>query len=534
MHALLGKITEVTPTPATAGLGNNSTRWTIRFKAACVMPERTRVPEWLKDPVLTIEREVADPRELGHPGATLLLTPAESARWLHPLAVAPTVTYGELPRTLQLHLRWWKEEKLPEFRVQANGRWHAGQFVRDGDGGIATVETASFFEFEPRLPVAFEVTCDKINVACTVLPENEPYYRKLLLPEGERHRLENGWYCVDINAQRHGAGIEALVEKGRGVDHFRLPENRIQPAFHNGGHTDRFCTSWDWSEKMQEVAMTCAGARREGAATRLSLEGIVDEGQNMRTSVLYTLYDGLPLILLERSFQFHKGKSKEGDGKEKDEKPKEPIDDMKPLQLGFRAAWKAERDGHSGSRLLCVDGEHLAVVRGAQAGEYVDYEGWRMSDGWALAEHPRRREYTLYLFDRQAPPHLATWLGAEAMTLEPFWPYAPVRPEESLGYSVALTAGEIAGAGVEGAWVACRAPIAGGGVRCAVIARLRDATEVTTADLTLGGQTRETALQRILVPGIGSISYAIVEFAHGRLDHPFDGTVARIPDRRGV
>jgi hypothetical protein len=126
------------------------------------------------------------------------------------------------------------------------------------------------------------------------------------------------------------------------------------------------------------------------------------------------------------------------------------------------------------------------------------------------------------------------WLGAEAMTLEPFWPYAPIRPEESLGYSVALTAGEIAGAGVEGSWVACRSPIRGGGVRCAVIARLRDAIEGPSAYLTLGEETRETALQRILVPGIGSVAYAIVEFPHGRLDDPFDGTVARIPGRRGA
>jgi hypothetical protein len=532
MHALLGKITEIAPTPASVGLGNGAPRWTIRFKAACVMPERARVPEWLKEPILTIEREVADPRELGHPGDSILLTPAESARWLRPLAVTPTVAYGRPPRTLQLHLRWWKDEKLPEFRIRANGRWQAGQFTRDGDGGLATVDTAAFFEYEPRLPVAFEVTCDKINVACTVLPENEPYTRKLLLPQGERHRLESGWYRVDVNALSHGAGIEALVETGRGVDHFRSPENRIQQPFHNAGHVDRFTTGWDWSDKMQEVAMTCAGARREGAATRLSLDGVVDEGQNLRTSAVYTLYDGLPLLLVERSFQFHKGKGKEGDGKEKEEKPKEPIDDMKPIRLGFRAAWMAERDGATGSRLLCLDGERLAVTRCAQVGDHVDYESWRMVDGWALAEHPRRREYTMYLFDRQAPPHLGSWMGAQTLTLEPFWPFMPARPDESLGYSLALTTGEIGGAGVEGAWVACRAPLAGGGVRCAVIARLRDALAGTTAALTLGDETREAPLQQVLIPCVGSVSYAIVEFPHGRPDHLFDGTVARIPSRR--
>src|SRR5262249_34683190 len=153
-------ITEIAPTPASVGLGNRVPRWTVRFKAACVMPERARVPEWLKEPILTVEREVADPRELGHPGDSILLTPEESARWLRPLAVTPSVAYGRPPRTLRLALRWWKEEKLPEFRIQANGRSHAGQFTRDGDGGVVTVETAAFFEYEPRLPVAFEVTCD--------------------------------------------------------------------------------------------------------------------------------------------------------------------------------------------------------------------------------------------------------------------------------------------------------------------------------------------------------------------------------------
>jgi len=69
-------------------------------------------------------------------------------------------------------------------------------------------------------------------------------------------------------------------------------------------------------------------------------------------------------------------------------------------------------------------------------------------------------------------------------------------------------------------------------VRCAVIARLRDALAGTTAALTLGDETREAALQQVLIPCVGSVSYAILEFPHGRPDHLFDGTVARIPSRR--
>src|SRR5260370_777816 len=82
----------------------------------------------------------------------------------------------------------------------------------------------------PRRTIRFEVTCDKLKAGCTVVPQDGPYAARLLLPEGERHRLESDWYVVDIEPGSHGGGIEALREKGRGVDHFRRPEDRIQDA----------------------------------------------------------------------------------------------------------------------------------------------------------------------------------------------------------------------------------------------------------------------------------------------------------------
>ncbi len=536
MQALLGKITNIT-SPGETSAGGAPTRadarsLEVKFKAACVLPQRTKIPEWLKDQVLTLQRAVRDPREVGEPGDSLVLTPNESARWLSPLTVSPTILSGELPPTLQVRLRWWKEEKLPEFTVRANGRQRSGQFVKEGDEGVASIETASFFSFVPHLPVVFEVTCDKLKAACTVLPKDEPLASKLLLPEGEQYRLENRWYRLGVVGRTQAGGITSLREKGRGTDHFRSPENLIHPECQYAGHLDRFSAQgWGWSEQMVEAAMTCAGARREDGTVRLALEGMVDEGQNLRTSVSYTLYGELPLLLLERAFQFQKGKGGDKD-KEKEEKPKEPIDEMRPVRLGFRAAWQAERGGSSGSRVLCTDGERLTITRPGQVGEMHHNHHWRMSDGWAIAEHPGRREYMMYLFDRQSPPHLVVWMGEHTFTLEPFWTHRPVRPEESAGYATALTAGEICGAGDEGGWVACRCEGPEGGVRCAVVARLRGSSATQSAWFVLGRDRREVPLASVLIPGVGPVFAATADFPEGQLSDPFDAAVGRIDRRR--
>jgi hypothetical protein len=502
----------------------------IKFKAACVLPQRTSIPEWLKDQVLTLRRAVPDPREIGEPGDSLVLTPEESAEWLCPLTVTPGFVYCTVPAALQVRLRWWKDEKLPEFTVRANGRQHSGQFVKEGNEGAASVDTAPFFGFQPHLPAVLEVTCDKLRAACTVLPANESFARKLLLPEGEQYRMENDWYALDVIARTQAGGILALREKGRGVDHFRGRENLIQHECEFSGHTDRFSAQgWGWSDQLREATMACAGVRREGGTVRLALEGVVDEGQNLRTSVVYTLYDELPMLLIERAFQFQKGKGDKD--KEKEEKPKEPIDDMRPVRLGFRAAWQAEREGEAWSRILCTDGQRLTSHRPGQIEEEHYNSHWRMSDGWAVAEHPSRREATMYLFDRQSPPHLAVWRGEHTLTLEPFWPHRPVRPEESVGYAAALTMGEIWGVSEDGGWVACRCERADNGVRCAVIARLRADTRSETARFAVGTERQETRLERIVAPGVGPVFAAIADFPDHRINEPFDAEVGRIGRR---
>jgi hypothetical protein len=529
MNALLGKITHINQPEGTAA-GNGAGPLEVKFKPACVLPRRNAVPEWLKDQSLTLRRAVPDPRELGEPGDSLVLTPVESAHWLYPLSVTPAVAYGRLPETLQLRLAWWKDEKLPEFTVRANGRTRSGQFTKEGDVGVATVETAPFFGIDPALPVAFEITCDKMKVACTVLPENEPCARKLLSPEGEQYRLENAWYGIDITGRSRAGALTSFQEKGRGVDHFRAPENLIHHEGEHAGHLDRLRMGWDWG-KTDGTAMTCSGARRDAVSMHLSLEGVVDEGEGLRTRVDYSLYDALPLLLWERTFQFSKGKG--GEKKDdKDEKPKELIDDLKSVKLGFRAAYQPDRNGATRSRLLCADGKRLAAIRPALTGEHIYFGHWRIVDGWAMAEHPGRQEYSLYLFDRQSPPNLATALGAHTITLEPEWPQLPVRPDEVTGFSVALTAGEIAGASVEGAWVACRSALPDGGVRAALVGRLRDEVAPANATFTLGDESSTVTLQGLLLPGIGMARFATVDFPEGRLDQPFAADLDRVARRR--
>jgi hypothetical protein len=55
------------------------------------------------------------------------------------------------------------------------------EFVKENEDYIAAIETGLFFDSAPRLPVTFEVTCDQLKAACTVLPSDEPCARKLLL-----------------------------------------------------------------------------------------------------------------------------------------------------------------------------------------------------------------------------------------------------------------------------------------------------------------------------------------------------------------
>lgn len=529
MHALLGKITQITEQQDAGLVGLH--RLEVSFKASCILPARSKTPEWLKDQVLKVQRDVVDMREVGNAGDSIVLTTAESIRWLYPLAVTPNIAHGALPATLGINLRWWKDENPPEYLVRANARQLSGKFVKTDDGFSVEINTADLFTAAPCLPVDIEVTCDKMKVVCSVLPAAAPVSRKLTTPERELQRLENAWYAIDIPLQAGGGGIISLVEKGRAVDHFRKPPDVVQHLFEHSGHVDRYSNHWRPNDKMNEVAMICAGARHEAGAMRLCLEGVVDEGQNLRTSVAYTLFDDIPLLCWQREFHFHPGAKK--DDKAQEEKPKDTIDDVQQLGLAPRAIWMAECDGLTGSRLLTAYDDQLVVARCARANDGIWGFNWRMKKGWIIVEHPHRSECSMYLFDPQTPPFLTSWLGTHSISLETNWPLQPVRPGGSVGISQALTVGEFCGASVDGAWVACRSALTNG-IRCAVIARPSGESMERTAIFSLGDVTHTVELEKMLLPGVGAIAVATADFTDGQMDQPFDVTVAGIPSRRLV
>jgi len=528
MTALSGKITAVR---AISGEQQAKQRVEISFKAACRLPARTQAPEWLKDQVLKIEREVTDLREVGDPGDYLPLSVEESSRWLYPLQVAPAVCYGAMPENLAISLRWWKDEKGPEYQILANGRRITGTFDKTGNVFTANLPTASFFSSAPALPVEFTVTCDKMKAVCTVLPAGTPYARRLLLPAGEVYRVENSWYRLDILAGKEGGGIAAWHERGREIDHFQRPEHLIERPLEMAGHLDRFYQGWRPSEKMTTLAMSCTGIRREQDAARLFLEGVLDEGQILRTTVTCLVPDDLPLVVWQREFHFHTGKKPPEPDKQKEELPKEPIDEMMLMGMGFRGAWLTERNGASGSRMFSAYRDQLVTLRSAEVNRMLRCNGWRMSSGWAMVEHPERHDYTLYLFDRHRPPFLYSWAGAQTITLEPAWLPAPARAGDSCGFTLAISAGEVGGVSPNGGWVACRAALPDGGVRCGIIARLHDAVE-PTARVTLGDMERAVPLTLTRVLGVGMVASAVVDFPAGMLSLPLSAVVGDIPARR--
>jgi hypothetical protein len=527
MNALLGRITRVRKRQggkATRG----QHRLVVSFKPVCVMPSRAAVPPWLRDQDLTVSRTVADPRELGGVGDSLVLTPGESARWLFPLRVEPEEAYAKVPEKVRLTLRWWKDRRPGDCTVCANGRRRTAKFARRGEVFTASFVPRDFFDGEPSLPASFEVSFGELKVGCAVLPAERSCYCRLRTARGDRHRIESRWYTVDVCADRWGGGISMLREKGRRADHFTSDDDLVHDVFDHGGHIDR--VEIGWKNKMRDVAMTCASARREGEATRLRLEGALDDAKGIRTSAAYTVFDNLPLVALQRDVLVHRGSEQKEDKKKDKQKPKEPIDELIRVSLGFRAAFPAESEGHSGSRVLSVDEDRFAVVRTAQPLDWF-WPRWRLKDGWVLVEHPRRRQCMLYLFATQEAPTLRTWTARRVVALEPRWAPTPVRPQSGTGFALALSAGELCGADVAGAWVACRRP-AGEGVQCALVGHFR--RRPGDARFVVGGAAAEAAIERLLLPGIGTVYVASAHMAKGRMADAFDASAGNIPARRAT
>lgn len=529
MEGLLGKITGIAAREDGAGRHH----LTIRCTPACLLPTRQAPPEWLHETELTVERTVADPREVGGIGDSIILNAAESARYLHPLAVTPAITYGALPATLCLSLCWWENEEPPPFCVQANGRCVRGLFPRTDEGFVAEVSTDAFFPTAPALPVEFTVTCGALRATATVLPAGAPLVRGLALLEGMAYRLENSWYSIDVVAHSGGGAIFAWREPARHFDHFQRPTNLICIPLHIAGHTDQLIMNWSMelgctpSETMTALALDNVGVWRESAASRLTMAGPADRALHLRTSVDCTLLDALPLLLWRRGYQFER----ESAAEIKPPTPQEPIDTTTSFGYGFRAAWIAERQATFGSRILSADADRLVVLRNLQSHRRFTGNGWRLHSGWALVEHPGRRACMLYLFDQYHAPELVSWTTPTSLTLEPVWPLLVAHAGDALAFTLAISAGECCGAAATGAWVGCRTPLPGGGIRCAIIARLRNQA-AGQASFTLGELRQEVALRQCELPGVGAVVSALADFSEGAMAQPLDIIVADIPQRR--
>lgn len=530
MEAILGRIVSIQTTDIHSSESDTTSPLSVTLQPTCLLPERASIPEWLKDTKLTVSRAPLDPREVGREGDSIVLAPGESDRFLHPLRIDPVLTVGHLAETLTLHLRWWKDETPPNAEARANGRVQTLIWKRDGDKFTASLETHLLFSSTPpTLPIRIDIRCGALKASYSALPSEENHFRPVATPYSERHRAANPFLVAEITASCHAGGIVALLERGRGLDHFGdATSDLIAPALERAGHHDRVRVGWEVVGKMKEASLACTGSRRDAGAARLMLEGKIED--DLRTAVSYTLYDDLPLLLMQRDYYFEK---KEEKGDDKADKPKELVDDLKPVAFGFRSSSRVDPGS---SRILCGDGESLVTVRPSDGGEYKRYNYWSMADGWAIVEHPIRRSYLLYLMDPTTPPNLAFWMGRGTIVIEPDWPYRPARPGNSAGVSLALAAGELAGASADGVWLATRAPFPNsGGVLCAVVARLKDGTEAAqnpTVAFRLGSRTRAATLERAQLPGVGRVYTATVAFEDGALSDDWDVAAAGIGSRR--
>lgn len=472
-------------------------------------------------------REVADPREVGSPGDSVLLTPDESAPLLCPLQVTPALVRGALPETLTLALHWWKDEHPPPVTLSAGGRRVTETWQCGDEGYCLELSTAAFQFLSPAVPMVIEIRCGPLQVECPIVPAGVPAAVKINLPSRTRYRMENDWYALEVSVSPGIGALASLEEQARAVEHFPLPANRIDWSFENAGQLDRYATGWKSSKRMREAVADVAGVQQESAGARLFIEGTVDEERRLRAALTCLLYDHLPLLSWQRTFRRQPGKASEKHDTRS--AVTVPIDDLQAFAPGIRTAWMAD----AGSRILCACDDHLVIYRPTQVNDSLHAQGWWVADGWVLIEHPARQQCTLYLFDPVNPPLLASRRQAGAITFEPWWPMAPMHAGDVAAFSLALSAGECCGAdSLRGAWLACRKVDDVFGVTCAVVARLRGLSPEETARLTLGNTVREVPLHECALPGIGQLHFAVVEFPNGRVDDPLHVEVAGIPSRR--
>lgn len=524
MQGLIGKITSLKE----INVSDNNVTFTVKFSPVSTLPNRKPVPDWLKGQTLEVERTVQDRREIGGVGDSIVLNALESAKWLHPLVVSTELAVGVVPNNLELNLRWWKEDKAPSYRVKANNVILNGEFEPSGNGQFnATVSTDGFSKI---LPLTISVECESINVTSNILPDGklggwpvESSYKKT-------YEIDSVWYRASVITNSHMGGIVSLKEKARDINHFQAPEGITQPVLENGGHYDRYRTSaWDWNGKSYDAGLTSKSVRCLQDTVRFSSETVVDEGENLYSSCSCIFYNDFPLMAYERNFQRRSPKDKKSDNGI----PEEAIDSIVSIGMGCRSATLIERNGGiNSSRAVFTHDGKLLKVRSSMPYEYMQLGGSKgiltIEDGWTLIEHPNRKSYLLYLFDRSLPPIFGLWNGLHEMSFEPMWLNTLLKQDSSCGLSFGLAAGETAGVSERGAWVACRRPTASGAIETGIVARLRDNKD-NKVTVTSGSCVKEAELASVIVPGIGWISYTTVLLDNG--DKPFTVNLAGMEGR---
>ncbi len=475
MHALLGKIIEVV---------SDGSHHKVTFEPLCTLPDHKAPPAHLKDQKLSIERETPDPREIGERGDSIALTVKESLVFLRPLTLLePEHSTSEG----HLLLRWWKDDTPPEWTVRAGYKILSGAWTRSqGSTHWQAALGADDLKELPR-PSELEICCGDLKIHHTLTPA-PPFAAKVCKRWGQVHRMESHWLSVDVTPKSGGA-LASLASGENTANYFFSNPRLIQHPLDRGGHVDRFRTGWGEWNTMRDKTLDSTGATRESGASRVTMQGNLED--DLRTALSATLLDDWPLLLMRRDFFLHAKKD------DKKDELRQPVDEMRLFQTGFRCAVNPQPQ----SRVWCCENGEAISFRLAREHEGEMFWHWTLEDGWVLLSRTAS-EHLLYFFDAQSALHLGLWRGPHVMTLEPFWSGVPLKIGESTGFSLGLAAGEVGGATSNGAWIASRT-VQSGEAHGALLGRFKTAPHEVV--FSLGERTVTAPLSALLLPGIGTL-----------------------------
>ena len=491
MQSLLGRIVEIC---------SDQTRHKITIEPLCTLPDRKAPPDHLKGQKLTFEREVFDIREIGELGDSIVLKYGEAFRFLHPLLFHWNNLWrlNALPNHLSVALIWWKDEAPPRWTARSGSKTISGAWQKEKWGWECSVPLGELIAHGLAKPFEIQFTCGELQRKCTVAPNETSFITQNHEADATFYHLENLWFQTDISPHRAGS-IKHLNHSYEGVHSVHFSDSQlIQDPLNNFGHTDRFRSGWGEWNAMREVTLDACGTSREANSSRVTMEGEIEDG--LRTQFSATLLDDWPLLLMRRDFSLHAKKE------EKKDELKQPIDEMRLFQYGFRCAVKPDQKS---SRVWCrADGETMTFSL-AHENENQAFWHWKIENGWALFEQAARREFLLYFFDAENAPHLGLARGAHFAALEPFWAGVPLKAGDSVGFSLALAAGEIGGANECGAWVVCRTT-RNNEWHFALMARLENSD--CDAVFRVGTETKRVPLTALYLPSIGTVHGAKTTF----------------------